>query len=139
MQMSYQTILPIWNALRNRFQKNVEGLPEDIIHMKLGDVSVGSLLYHTAEVEYMFSGWFFDKPMEDPILQPTHLKGYIRLLKHSNKHVLQAIKDLPDESWDLVKQSSFGESTPLEAVGRLMNHTAMHGGQISLIQRYGRY
>ena len=43
----------------------------------------------------------FDKPMEDPILQPTDLKGYIRLLKHSNNHVLQAIKDLPDASWGI--------------------------------------
>ena len=80
----------------------------------------------------------FDKPMEDPILQPSDVKGYIKLLIHSNNHVLQAIKDLPDASWDQVKQSSFGKSTPLEAVGRLMNHTAMHGGQISLIQRYGQ-
>ncbi len=137
--MSYQTVLPIWNALRERFQKKVEGIPEEDIAMQLGETTIGDLLFHTAEVEYMFSDWFLDKPMAGEITRPTDLKGYIELLKASNEHVTQAMKDLPDESWDLVKKSAFGDSSPLEAVGRLMNHAGIHGGQISYIQKYGHY
>jgi hypothetical protein len=35
-------------------------------------------------------------------------------------------------------ESSIGASTPLEAVGRLMYHTGIHSGQISLIQKNAR-
>lgn len=136
--MSYYTVLPIWNALRERFQKTVEKLPKENINMQLGETTVGDLLYHTAEVEYMFSEWFFDKPMTDKPDKPTELKGYIQLLKESNEHFLQAMKDLPESSWDQIKQSAFGNSSPLEAVGRLMNHAGIHAGQITYIQKYGQ-
>lgn len=135
--MSKETVLPIWNALRSRFQKKVEGMASEDLNLQLGETTVAGLLYHTAEVEYMFSGWFFDKPLEEEMSRPTDLKGYIQLLHDSNQHFVQAINDLPADAWDQIKQSSFGESTPLEAVGRLMNHTGMHNGQISYIQKYG--
>lgn len=137
--MSYHTVLPIWNALRERFQKTVEGIPEENLTMRLGETSIGDLLYHTAEVEYMFSEWYFDKPMIAKPVKPTALKEYIQLLKDSNKHVLLAIKELPEDSWVEIRNASFGSSSPLEAVGRLMNHTGMHGGQISFIQKYGQH
>src|SRR5699024_5641797 len=105
--------------------------------MKLGDTTVGDLLYHTAEVEYMFAEWFFNKAKDDKITRPAEMKGYIQLLNESNEHLIQAMEDLPEESWNQVIQSSLGASTPLEAVGRLMNHAGIHGGQISYIQKYG--
>lgn len=135
--MSYHVVLPIWNALRDRFQKMVEGIPQENLQMKLGETTVGDLLFHTAEVEYMFAAWFFAKPRENKIDKPTDIKGYIQLLEDSNAHFLQAMKELPDETWGQMQQSSFGSSTPLEAVGRLMNHAGMHGGQIAYIQKYG--
>lgn len=136
--MSYETILPIWNALRERFQKTVEKIPEENITMQLGETTVGDLLYHTAEVEYMFSEWFLEKPMVNEITRPTDLTGYIELLQASNEHVIEAIKSLPEDAWHEAKKSQFGESTPLEAVGRLMNHAGIHSGQISYIQKYGK-
>lgn len=135
--MKAQTVLSIWNALRNRFQKTVEELPGEDIHKQLGETTVGDLLYHTAEVEYLFSEWFFDQPNEVELIRPTDHQGYTNLLAASHVHVIQAMENLPDDAWDQLKQSAFGESTPLEAVGRLMNHAGMHSGQISYIRTYG--
>lgn len=137
--MYLQTIEPIWNALRNRFQKTVEGLTEEDIHMQLGKTTVGDLLYHTAEVEYLFSQWFFDKPLKRELIRPTELNAYVQLLADSNAHIKEAMEHFPKEDWDLLKQSAFGESTPLEAVGRLMNHTGMHAGQIAYLKKFGQY
>lgn len=135
--MSYETVLPIWRALRDRFQKSVEAIPEENINVRLGKLTVGDLLYHTAEVEYMFTDWFFDKPLSDELIRPKDLQGYIQLLKNSNDHFTQAMKELPNSAWNQIVESSFGPSTPLEAVGRLMNHAGIHCGQILYIQKYG--
>lgn len=135
--MSYEIVSPIWKALRDRFQKNVEAIPEENINLQLGETTVGDLLYHTAEVEYMFSEWFFGRPREKAQARPTDVHGYIQLLQDSNDHFSQAMKDLSDDAWNQIQTSSFGDSTPLEAVGRLMNHAGMHSGQISYIQKYG--
>lgn len=136
--MSYEIVLPLWNALRDRFQKKVAGLSEKDVNLQLGETSIGDLLYHTAEVEYMFSEWFFDKPKEKAMLRPEKIEGYIRLLEDSNRHFLKAMNELPADAWSETKSSSFGESTPLEAVGRLMNHAGMHSGQMTFIQKYGQ-
>lgn len=56
--MSDETVLPIWNALRNRCQKKVEGIQEEYTRGK----TIEDILYHTVEVEFMFAGWFLDKP-----------------------------------------------------------------------------
>lgn len=135
--MSYDTVLPIWNALREQFQKKISELSEEDIHMKLGETTIGSLLTHTAEVEYMFSEWFFDHSKPGTVTSPKNKQDYLQLLQDSNAHFCKAMENLPIDSWKTVKRSSFGDSTPLEAVGRLMNHTGMHSGQITFIKKHG--
>lgn len=135
--MSYEIVLPIWRALRDRFQKSVESIPAENMNMKLGESTIGDLIYHTAEVEYMFSDWFFNKEKPSDIPRPTDFKGYVQLLRDSNEHFMQAMKSLPKSSWNKIIKSSFGQCTPLEAVGRLMNHAGIHAGQISYIQKFG--
>lgn len=138
--MTYSTVLPIWNALRERFQNTVEALPEQDLHLQLGTTTIGSLLHHTAEVEYMFAEWFFDKDMPKEIVKPSFLdlEALVELLSASNTHLLKAMKELPEEEWHKTVMSRMGESTPLEAIGRLMYHTGMHAGQISLIRKNGQ-
>lgn len=138
--MTYSTVYPIWNAIRSRLLKMAEGLPESDLSLQLGKSSIASLLHHTAEVEYMFSEWYFGKPMPAEIPKPdfTDKEGLLQLLRESNNHVVEAMKALPDEDWHVVKKVKFGASTPLEAIGRLMYHAGIHSGQISLIQKNGQ-
>lgn len=137
--MTYTTILPIWNATRGRFQKTAEGLPKEDMTLQLEKPSIGSLIHHTAEVEYMFAEWFFGKSKPEEIAKPslTDLEELVKLLSASNEHLLKAMKGLPEDEWHKSMETPIGASTPLEAVGRLMYHTGIHAGQISFIQKHG--
>ena len=137
--MTYTTVLPIWNALRQRFTSTATALPEKDLTLKLGKSSISSLLHHTAEVEYMFAEWFFNKtkPETAPLEPTTTHNELLDLLKASNAHLEEAMKALPENHWHTPVESPMGVSTPLEAIGRLMYHTGIHAGQISLIQKNG--
>lgn len=138
--MTYSTVLPIWNTIRERFLKTAEALPEQDLSLQLGKSTVASLLHHTAEVEFMFAEWFFGRSMPGEIEKPsfTNLEELVKLLRESNEHLIEAMKELPEEDWHKSMESPIGASTPLEAVGRLMYHTGIHAGQISLIQKNGQ-
>lgn len=147
--MSFSTVLPIWQALQERFQKTVKALPEQDLSLQIGSASIGSLLFHNAEVEFMFAEWFFGKSTPEELKhrisrgedgKPASLTKdeLVDLLITSNTHLTDAMRELPDEAWHKRVESSFGASTPLEAVGRLMYHTGIHSGQISLIQKNAR-
>lgn len=137
--MTISTVLPIWNAVRDRFQKTVSTLPQKDLHLQLGTSSIGNLVYHTAEVEYMFAEWFFGKKMPEKIEKPSfeNIEELVTLLKESNAFLIEAMSDLDENNWQRSVSSPIGESTPLEAVGRLMYHTGIHSGQISMIQKNG--
>ncbi|MFX3636478.1 MAG: DinB family protein [Candidatus Pristimantibacillus sp.] len=145
--MTFSTVLPIWNAIQDRFHKTVKALPEQDLTLQLGSASIGYMLRHNAEVEYMFAEWFFGRSMP-PELEVvtsrgakgskasfTKLQELVDILTASNTHLIEAMRDLPEEAWHLPVESPLGASTPLEAVGRLMYHTGIHSGQISLIQK----
>lgn len=138
--MTYSTVLPIWTAVRQRFYNMAESLPEQDLHLQLGKSSIGSLLHHTAEVEYMFAEWFFGRSKPGETAKPplTSFEELVKLLSASNDYLLEAMKELPEEQWHISIDSPMGPSTPLEAIGRLMYHTGIHAGQISLIQKNGQ-
>src|SRR5699024_1098572 len=94
----------------NQIQQSVF---EEQFQLQLDNTTVGDLLYHTAEVEYMFSEWFFASPNKKEIIKPTDKSGYIQLLQQSNEHFMLAMKELPEEKWNQIQQSAFGNSTPL--------------------------
>jgi uncharacterized damage-inducible protein DinB len=134
--MTYSTVLPIWNAIRQRFNDKAKALPEQDLMLQLGTLTIGSLIHHTAEAEYMFAEWFFGKSIpEEGIAKPpfTNLVELVELLEASNDHLVEAMKALPEEQWHISVDSRMGPSTPLEAIGRLMYHTGIHAGQISFI------
>ena len=94
------------------------------------------LVTHTAEVEYIFAEWFFNKSKpETAPLEATTTHG--ELLVASNAHLDEAMKELPEDMWQTPVESPMGASTPLEAIGRLMYHAGIHSGEISLIQKNG--
>ena len=87
----------------------------------------------------MFAEWFFGKSMPVEIAKPTftNIEELVELLRASNEHLIEAMKELPEVDWHKSMESPIGASTPLEAMGRLMYHTGIHAGQISLIQKNG--
>ena len=145
--MTFDTVLPIWQALQGRFHKTVKALPEEDLSLKIGNASIGYMIRHNAEVEFMFAKWFFGKSMPTDIkistsrgeeatsVTNTNREELVELLTASNAHLIEAMRELPEHAWHETVESAMGPSTPLEAVGRLMYHTGIHAGQISLIQK----
>ncbi len=145
--MTCNTVLPIWQAIQERFHKTVKALPEEDLSLQIGSASIESLIRHNAEVEFMFADWFFgkripeehNKAKSDDVLNNNEsvnrLEELVDLLTASNAHFIEAMRELPEEAWHQSVESRMGPSTPLEAVGRLMYHTGIHSGQISLIQK----
>lgn len=134
--MTITSVLPIWQAVQERFHKMVKALPEEDLNLKLGNSTIGGLISHNAEVEFMFAEWFFGrpKPQADDAAYTT-LSELVDLLTASNENLIAAMQELPEDAWHVSVESAFGTSTPLEAVGRLMYHTGIHAGQISLIHK----
>lgn len=134
--MTINSVLPIWQAVQERFHKTVKALPEDDLNLTLGKSTIGGLILHNAEVEYMFAEWFFGRPKpEGNDAAYTTLSELVDLLASSNENLVAAMRELPEDAWYVSVESAFGTSTPLEAIGRLMYHTGIHAGQISLIQK----
>ena len=137
--MTYSTVLPMWHAVRSRFSERIEKLTTDQLSLKLGDMTIGQLIYHTAEVEYIFADWYFDRKSEEMKSPPlTNKEDLIQFLHESNEFFIETMKKLPEEKWHEEKKTRMGSSTPLEVVGRLMYHTGIHSGQISDIEKYGQ-
>lgn len=136
--MTFETVYPMWEAVRSRFTKTVTTLTEEELSLKLGETSIGQLVYHTGEVEYIFAEWYFEEKSKD-IEQPslTDKEELLHYLEAANQFLIAAMRKLPEEKWHEARETRMGSSTPLEIVGRLMYHTGIHSGQISDIKKYG--
>lgn len=147
--MIVNTVLPIWRTIQERFYKTARSLKEQQLSQEMGGASIGYMLRHNAEVEYMFADWFFGKNIPEHITLSTdkgaagssaaytNLEELVAFLTASNEHLIEAMHALPEEAWNTSVESPIGASTPLEAIGRLMYHTGIHAGQISLILKSG--
>lgn len=145
--MTFSTVMPIWQSIRERFLKSIKALPEQDLSLMIGTASVGTVIRHNAEVEYMFADWYFGKkiPEEITISMSKGIAEHgtasmtvgelLDFLTASNDHLIEAMRELPEDAWHQQRESPVGSSTPLEAVGRLMYHTGIHAGQISLIRK----
>src|SRR5699024_953068 len=138
IDMTSETVLSMWNAVRSRFLKKAKGLAQADLNCQLGETTVADLLYHTGEAEYMFIEWYLGIKTPD-FVKPskTDKETLIAFLEEANAHVTDAITSLPDEEWTKVKESQMGSSTPLEAIGRLMYHAGIHAGQITDMMKHG--
>src|SRR5699024_1038421 len=125
-------------ALRNRLLEKAKGLSDEDLKLKLGEATIGRLLFHTGEVEYYFADWYFDKK-SDEIPKPTltSIDELVAYLETSNRFLKAAMEELPAVAWKEEKETQMGTSTPLEAVGRLMYHAGIHAGQITDVKKFG--
>lgn len=146
--MSFDAVNPIWRTVRDRFQKSMQSLKEEELLLKLSHdtSSIGYTMRHGAEVEYMFADWFFKKSTPEVVTFTTNgpskddglyanLQELLTFLEASDKHLTDAMRELPEEAWDEVVTSPIGPSTPREALGRVIYHTGLHAGQIALIRK----
>ncbi|MFC4808921.1 DinB family protein [Paenibacillus sp. GCM10023250] len=144
----FDTVLPIWSAIQSRFFRTASELSPDDLALSFGSASIGGMLRHNAEVEYMFAEWFFRRPMPEHVKLATSggpagfagdadLGALLQLLGDSNEQLRGAMRDLPEAAWTepVVPPMGGPASTPLEAVGRLMYHAGIHAGQISMIRK----
>ncbi|WP_409340889.1 DinB family protein [Paenibacillus sp. MBLB4367] len=146
--MSFEAVYPIWRTVRDRFQKSMQGLKEEELNLRLSDdtSSIGHMLRHNAEVEYMFADWFFGSAVPEGVTFLTSgppkgditfsgLEEMLAFSEASDRHLSEAMRALPEDAWDRPVSSPIGSSTPREAFGRTLYHTGLHAGQISLIRK----
>lgn len=146
--MNTATVIAMWQALQDRFHKLVKELPEEALQLAIGPASIGYMVRHSAEVEYVYAEWVFGKQ------KPEHLEYYtlrgpanttvefnslpelVELLAASNAVIIEAMQNLPEDEWTKEVKTPRGTFTPLDAISQLMYHTGIHAGQISLMQKH---
>ena len=147
MIMDSQTILAMWAAVQDRFSHMVKALDDEQLQLAIGPATIGYMIRHSAEVEYVYAQWVFGKPKPEGIEYMTlrgpgqyngeldQLQPLIALLQHSNETISRAIHDLPAEQWNEEVHTPRGTFTRLDAIAQLIYHTGIHAGQIALIQK----
>jgi len=146
--MNTETIIAMWEAVQTRFHKLAKELPVEALTLAIGPSSVGYMLRHSAEVEFVYAQWVFgvEKPEDleyHTLRGPAHanaeftdLDALVALLERSNQIMIDAMKALPEEDWSKEVKTPRGTFSAVDAVAQLIYHTGIHAGQISLMQKY---
>ncbi|MDO8368824.1 MAG: DinB family protein [Saprospiraceae bacterium] len=145
-----ELMLALWEEGRTRLTNLLPGItPADLsrrLHPQSN--SLGWLLRHMGEVEHLFAKNVFGEPIEvrastiGPLAkdhgQFTDLEELIAHLEHAHQVLRTAFEKQNDADWEeYIETKEFGRKTKAEALARISTHTAWHGGQISLILKYG--
>ncbi len=149
--MTFDTVLPLWQSIGESFLKTIRALPEEDLELKIEpSQTIGEMIWHTAEVEYMFADTYFGKPAPADVKARmerrraegtagyTSVEDLADFQEASYQHIIKAMRELPEEKWNVPVESKFGNHTPLVTVSRLMHHTGSHSGMIWLIQKSHR-
>ncbi|MFP8487860.1 DinB family protein [Gracilimonas sp. Q87] len=138
----------MWLTGRTRLTGQLDSISEDDLSKRLHPESnsVGWMLRHMAEVELLFAKNVFGKELEIKAQtigslakdrgKFTKLKELLDMIEEAENELGSAIKDISD--WEgTVTTAEFGTVTKAQALGRVMTHTALHSGQLSLALKYG--
>src|SRR5690606_15670702 len=88
MIMDTKTIVAMWDMAQSRFHNMVSGLPEDALSLAIGPATIGYMLRHSAEVEYVYAEWVFGKSKPEELTYytlrgPAHAKvEFLNLQEH---------------------------------------------------------
>jgi len=145
-----ELMLALWEEGRTRLTNLLPGIiPADLPRrLHPNSNSLGWLLRHIGEVEHLFAKNVFGEPIE---VRASTIGGLIKdhgqfndldsLLAHleeAQRVLRAAFEKQTDADWEeYVETKEFGRKTKAEALARISTHTAWHGGQISLILKYG--
>jgi len=150
MKTKSQSLFKLWQEARTRFSNQLPLLTEEDMKKKLppSQNTVGFLLRHIADVELLFAKNVFGA-MEVKVSAKTvmaqrdtgewtDLAALLEYVSHSFKTLSSIIEKQKDGDWEtIVETKEFGAKTKAEALGRIISHTAHHGGQIALLNKYG--
>jgi uncharacterized damage-inducible protein DinB len=148
--MFEKMLLPSLQMARKRYLDAIVNLEARELSWRFAPESnsIGFLVRHIAEVEYRFCSMFFGQPIPQEVTiatigpvkdegQFTDLHSLLAFQEASYGYLLQSLRALPEEKWDVPVEAPIGVMTPREALGRLIYHTGYHAGQIGLIRKYG--
>ena len=143
-------MLALWEEGRTRLTQLLPGITSADLSKRLHPQSnsLGWLLRHIGEVEHLFAKNVFGEPIEvrastiGPTAkdhdQFTDLGELLAHLEDAHRVLRAAFERQTEEDWALyIETKEFGRKTKAEALARISTHTAWHGGQISLILKYG--
>lgn len=138
----------MWETGRTRLTNQLDSVMAEDLSKRLhpDSNSVGWMLRHMAEVELLFAKNVFGKDLDIKAQtigslakdrgKFTDLKELLDLIKKAEKELGDAIKGIED--WEVkVTTAEFGTVTKAQALARIMTHTALHSGQLSLALKYG--
>src|SRR5699024_2052092 len=130
-------IIEMWKFTRGKFTEKIEKLDEADLALKLDKASIGEIIYHTAEAEYIFADWFFGRELKQafPINITKDKSALLTFLQEADEALISEMNKLLEEKWSEKISSRMGESTHAEAIGRLIYHAGIHAGQITTIQQ----
>ncbi|MFM9985420.1 MAG: DinB family protein [Flavobacteriales bacterium] len=135
---------------RTRFFNQLNDLSEDDLRKKLASSpnSIGFLIRHIGDVELLFAKNVFGKKDIQVIAKTvidkrdtgewTNKTELMEYVLHSYSELSHIVGLQSEEDWDTkITTKEFGVKTKVEALGRIISHTAYHAGQIAIIQKYG--
>ena len=142
-------LLQMFKMGRTRLTNQLPSIKEADLTKKLhpNSNSIGFLLQHIAEVEFLFSKNVFGLDIKVTMQTVgktihdtgkfTNLEAELNLLTQSAEALEKAILSHQDGDWSSnVTTAEFGTVTKAEALSRIISHTAYHAGQIGLILKY---
>ena len=145
-----QLLLALWTEARTRLTNQLAALTSKDMQKRLGSSpnSAGFLIRHIADVEFLFAKNVFGvtdlKVSAKTVISQTDTGEWTDLaeLQHylqEATHALQAaIEKQTETDWEqLITTIEFGTKTKVEALGRIVSHTAYHAGQLAIVVKYG--
>jgi uncharacterized damage-inducible protein DinB len=148
LQLKTQTLLSLWKEARTRFSTQLINLQsQDLIRkLPLTQNSVGFLIRHIGDVELLFAKNVFGSKLtvsaktiiaQHDTGEWTDLPSLLAYVSHSAEALGNAIGLQSDQDWDTeIVTKEFGVKTKAESLGRIISHTAHHGGQLAIILKY---
>ncbi|PQJ30620.1 damage-inducible protein DinB [Nonlabens arenilitoris] len=150
--MTTQTehLIALWKESRARLENQLGDITAFDLKKKLAPSrnSLGYLLRHIAEVELLFAKNVFGakdtKIIAKTIIAQhdtgewTDLEKLILMLDNSRNTIINILQKQNSTDWDQeIETKEFGIKTKVQALGRIISHTAYHAGQIGIIIKYG--
>ena len=150
MNTNSQLLIQLWQEARTRFSNQLKNISESDLTKKLGSCpnSVGFLIRHVADVELLFTKNVFGQTdlhvsAKTVIAQRdtgewTNLAELLAYQQEAFECLEKVILAQTDDDWQsTITTKEFGTKTKIEALGRIVSHTAYHAGQLAIVLKYG--
>jgi len=150
MKTKTEILIDLWIESRTRFTNQLSSITENDLKKQLlpSQNSVGFLIRHIGDVELLFAKNVFGgsdvKVTAKTVIEKkdngewTNLKELMDYVNHSFETLKSIVEKQTDNDWEtIITTKEFGTKSKAEAFGRIVSHTAYHGGQMAIIQKYG--